>query len=99
MKTTERLAQTLDGAGLFELARRAREGCYDEYESQSATPIVDLVTALRAAGRDDLAPRARAGEWDSTGEEADAWAESADGQRVLNRAAKRRWPGRDTEWP
>lgn len=72
-RTKERLAQVLHAAGLFDMEREARAGRYDDYESESATPIIDLVMALEAAGRHDLAERARNGEWDGTKEEGEAW--------------------------
>lgn len=73
MKTKERLAKVLTEAGLHDLALRAADGLYDDYESSSATPILDLVTDLLRAGRSDLAARAKHGEWDGTPEEAEAW--------------------------
>jgi hypothetical protein len=73
LSTKERLAQVLHAEGLFEMERSARAGRFDDFESESATPIVDLVTHLRAAGRNDLAARAMVGEFDSTKEEAEAW--------------------------
>ena len=72
-KTKERLAQVLHAAGQFDLEKQARVGVFDDYESESATPIIDLVRALTAAGCPELADRARNGEWDATKEEADAW--------------------------
>lgn len=72
--TKERLAQVLHAAGLFDMEREAREGRYDDYESWSATPIIDLVATLRLADREDLAQRAINGEWDGTKKEAEQWA-------------------------
>lgn len=71
--TKEKLAQVLHAAGLFEMEKAARAGRYDDYESPSATPIVDLVRDLLTAGKKELAERAMNGEWDGTKEEADAW--------------------------
>ena len=71
--TKERLAQVLHAAGLFEMEKAARQGLYDDYESESATPINDLVNDLIAAGQRDLAKRAQSGEWDGTKEEGEAW--------------------------
>lgn len=79
MKTKERLAQVLHANGLFELERRASAGEYDDFESESATPQVDLYQALVAARRPDLAKRVVDGEWDGTPEEAEAWAKSPEG--------------------
>jgi hypothetical protein len=71
--TKERLAQALHAAGLFEMEKAARTGRYDDFEGDSATPIVDLVNDLKAAGQHDLAKRAMNGEWDGTKKEAEAW--------------------------
>jgi len=73
--TKNRLARVLREQGLEEMAAAAEAGRYDDYESESATPIVDLVYRLRTAGREDLARRAIAGEWDGSREEAEAWYE------------------------
>jgi len=75
LRTKERLAQVLHAAGLFEMEKAARAGRYDDYEGESATPIVDLVHDLQAAGKSDLAARAMNGEFDATKEEAEAWYE------------------------
>ena len=74
MNTKTRLSTALAEAGLTELAAAAHTGRYDDFESDSPTPIVDLVRDLRAAGRADLAERAMNGEWDASREEAEAWA-------------------------
>lgn len=73
--TKVRLAGVLMDAGLGDLAKEALQGRFDDYESESATPICDLVTHLRGAGREDLARRAMDGEWDGTAEEGEAWME------------------------
>lgn len=73
MRTKERLAQALASEGLHFLAGQASAGRYDDFESESSTPCHDLVNALRAAGREDLAQRAMNGEWDGSPEEADEW--------------------------
>lgn len=66
MTTKHRLAAVLSEAGLANLAADALRGRYDDYESESATPIIDLVRALIIAGRSDLAERAANGEWDAS---------------------------------
>ena len=81
--TKERLALVLEEAGLKDLASLARFGRFDDFESESTTPIIDLVVALRARRRRDLAERAMNGEWDCTPEEAEAWADSPEGRRVV----------------
>ena len=72
--TKEKLALVLHAAALFEMEKAARAGRYDDFESESATPIVDLVRDLQERGCSDLAARAMNGEWDGTKEEAEAWA-------------------------
>lgn len=88
MRTKERLAADLRKAGLLNMSLLAAQGYYDDWESALAFPIVQLVTDLEAAGRPDLAQRARNGEWDCTREEADAWAASPDGQATLAKLNK-----------
>ena len=81
ISTKERLGRLLDAEGLSNLAVLARFGRFDDFDSESATPIMDLVNALRACGRDDLAERAMSGEWDATADEGKRWAHSPEGQR------------------
>jgi hypothetical protein len=61
----------------------ARAGCYDDFKSESATPIMDLVRDLRQAGLTHLAQRAMDGEFDATQEESEAWANGPDGLASL----------------
>ena len=82
--TKERLAQVLHAVGEFAMEAQARLGSYDDYESESATPIADLVTELERRGLRDLANRARDGEWDGTKEEAEAWYQR-EGKYLLQR--------------
>ena len=85
MKTKERLAAELNKAGLGNMALLAAQGYYDDWESSLATPIVQLVTDLRAAGAHAFAQRVMNGEFDSTKEEAEAWERSPDGQATLGK--------------
>jgi hypothetical protein len=74
MKTTERLAKVLEENGCpADMVQRARGGYYDDFESPLDTPILQLVTDLRALHKHALAKRAIAGEFDGSKEEADAW--------------------------
>jgi hypothetical protein len=73
LRTKERLAQVLHAAGLFDMEKAARAGRYDDFEGETATPIVDLVNDLKAVGQHDLAKRAMRGEFDATKEEAEEW--------------------------
>lgn len=83
MKTKERLAQCLLSAGLTDLAGRASRGEFDDFESESATPQVDLYAELMSRGEKAFADRVVAGEFDSTKEEGDAWMASPEGQAIL----------------
>ena len=69
MKTKERLVTVLREAGLTEMAEKAKKGYYDDFESDFAMPINQLVRDLRAAGHEALAQRAMRGEWDGTAKE------------------------------
>jgi hypothetical protein len=72
--TTERLAKVLEAAQApAEMIARARDGYYDDYKSELATPIPQLVNDCREAGLNDIAQRAIDGEFDATREEGDAW--------------------------
>ncbi len=100
IRTKEILAQVLHANVLFDLERRARAGEFDDFESPSATPINDLVAALRAvsdAKPDDndlrdrtmkLALRAMEGEWDGSPEEAEAWAQTPEGRAAAAELVK-----------
>ena len=71
--TRQKLATILEERGLQKMADRARKGYYDDYESDLPFPIIQLVTDLMLEGQDDLAERAKAGEFDGTKEEGEAW--------------------------
>jgi hypothetical protein len=65
------------------MINQARKGYYDDFKSDLATPIVQLVQDARKAGLEGIAERAMNGEFDATKEESDAWAESPEGQEVM----------------
>ena len=82
--TKERLAERLHAIGLFELEKEARAGAFSDFESESATPKVDLVMRLNGWAQRaqypamakvicDLATEVKDGKWDDTKEESDAW--------------------------
>jgi len=73
MSTSDRLAEVLAAEGLHEMAAKARTGYYDDFKSELATPIVQLVRDLQATGKAELANRVMNGEFDSTKEEAEEW--------------------------
>ena len=82
--TTERLAEAMVKAGCPDrLVSNARAGHYDDYKSELPFPIHRLVEHLREVGQHELARRAIAGEFDGTREEAEAWAQSEEGQQVF----------------
>lgn len=75
ISTKERLAQALHAAGLFDLEKRARAGEFSDFESEHATPQMELVHALQTRGQaaHAFAARVMDGEFDDTTEEAEAW--------------------------
>lgn len=82
--TTERLAVELVKAGAPPaMIERARAGYYDDYKSELAMPISQLVADARAAGLPIIAERASAGEFDASQAESQAWAMSPEGQAVF----------------
>lgn len=77
LKTKVRLAAALREANApAGMVRDAEAGRFDDFESESPTPLSDLVALCGAYGLPGIAARARAGEFDGTREEADAWAAS-----------------------
>jgi hypothetical protein len=67
-----------------ELIRRAKKDRFHDFKSDSATPCVDLVMQLRAAGFEEMAKRAMEGEFDAGREESEAWAQSPEGIETFN---------------
>lgn len=80
--TKARLAAVLRGRGLDEMAAKAEQGYYDDFESPLVTPIMQLVIDLTVAGHPDLAQKAKDGEFDGTLEESIAWFER-EGKELL----------------
>lgn len=64
------------------MVEKAAAGYYDDYRSELAFPISQLVTDARRKGLEDIARRAAAGEFDGTKEEADAWFAGPEGQEA-----------------
>jgi hypothetical protein len=86
MHTKDLLAGELRKAGLEEMATQAAAGYYHDYLSPLPTPSMQLANDLEAVGTPAaLALRTRHldGEFDASDEEADAWAESPDGQATF----------------
>lgn len=76
MKTKEKLASALTVANApLAMIEDALKGKYDDFESDSPTPIVDLVKDCKMFGLEDMAKRAMNGEFDGTKEESQAWFE------------------------
>ena len=76
MSTKEKLITALSNANApDDMMNKARVGYYDDFESTIAAPITALVSDCRAAGLNELAARAMAGDFDATKEESDAWFE------------------------
>jgi hypothetical protein len=66
MSAKEKLTEALMRANApVEMVKDASRGRYDDFESDSATPIMDLVRDSRAAGLDDIAQRAMNGDFDA----------------------------------
>lgn len=72
-RTKDRLAKVLRERGLHDMALKAAQGVYDDFESDLINPIMTLVQDCRAAGADDLAAQAMNGDFDGTLEESEAW--------------------------
>lgn len=59
-----RLADALEAEAMGRLADQAREGIFGDYSSPLGSPKVKLVEILNHYGRDKLAKRVLAGEFD-----------------------------------
>ncbi len=81
--TAENLAAVLEAEGLHELAERARRNEFHDFLSPHAFPEVMLVNELTMRGHESLARRVQAGEFDSSKEESDAWADSPEGRALF----------------
>src|SRR5262245_1387814 len=80
--TTERLARALEeyneslpalNPKIEDMIVRARNGVYDDFKSESATPQTDLIYDLKKAGATDLIKRVMNDEFAGTREEGEAW--------------------------
>jgi len=84
MITKEKLVQDLKEANApTKMIEWAEMGFYDDFESVTATPIMQLVVDCQAMGLYEIAKKARNGEYDGTKEEAEAWF-NKEGKRHLN---------------
>ena len=95
-QSSEKLAQVLHAAGLFELERRARKDEFHDFLSNHALPELELDAELVKVMRNHADQRTRIaaemirqrlhdGEFDATLAESDEWAASEDGQDAFNR--------------
>lgn len=67
MSAVEHLVLALQQANApAEMIERATAGAYDDWLSESATPISDLVRDAELAGLPDIVRRAGSGEFDTT---------------------------------
>ena len=74
MRTKEKLAHALEEVGAPSgMIEAALQGAYDDFESDSATPISDLVRDASKHGLTTIVGRAMNSDFDSTREEARAW--------------------------
>jgi hypothetical protein len=81
--TKVRLARALREAGLDALAVAAEQGRYDDFESASPFPLMDLVQDIRRAkGPESLILRVQNGDFDATDAEAREWFET-EGRHLL----------------
>ena len=60
----QELIRELERRELYQMAAKARRGCYSDFASPHPTPVLQLVKDLEAEGHPDLAARARNGDFD-----------------------------------
>jgi hypothetical protein len=94
MHTKDQLAAALRAIGLDTMADKAATGYYHDYLSPLDLPEIMLVTELNVEATKvpeqqrgpifELRDRVINGDFDATLEEADAWAESAEGQEAMH---------------
>jgi hypothetical protein len=96
LPTRWKLAAALVAAELYDMADRAVVGWYDDYLSPLATPITELVNDLQKAGTPAamlIREQVLEGDFDSTAEEAQAWAASPEGREAFKSfLGHRQWP-------
>lgn len=95
MHTAEKLARALadlNDPAVREIMWRARRGYYHAYLSPLATPAIQLVADLRAAGHEPMARRVIDGEFDESKAEADAWMVSPEGREAFAELIRPRKP-------
>lgn len=102
-RTSEMLAQVLEGVGLHGMAAKARLDMYHDYLSDDAMCAITLERELREA-RDSCADPIMArlieairqqhlnGDFDASKEESDDWAKSDEGQAAFQALVEARKP-------
>ncbi len=84
-RTKVRLTKDLKDQNAPEwMIKAAIDGHYDDYESDIATPILQLMVDCERVGLKDIANKARNGDYDCTKEEADRWMNGKEGQSTLS---------------
>lgn len=74
MHTKDKLARALEEVGAPSgMIESALRGAYDDFESDSATPINDLIRDASKHGLSTIVGRAMNGDFDATREEAEVW--------------------------
>jgi len=74
MKTKEKLViDLLNAQAPVTMIEAARDGAYDDCETDSATPINDLINDALSAGLGVIVAGALRGDYDATREEWDEW--------------------------
>jgi len=92
LPTRWKLASALIAAELYDMADRAVSGYYDDFLSPLDTPCLALVSELAAIdtpAANLICEQAKAGDFDSTTEESEAWALSPEGQAAFATLLKR----------
>lgn len=70
---------------LEQMAIKADQGYYSDYDSPLTTPCIQLVKELDVLGLIELSAKAKDGEFDATKEESDAWYER-EGKELIEKS-------------
>ena len=98
--SSEVLAAEIDKIGLTDLAKRARQDEFHDYQSPHTYPQHVLVDELQNAGLTAarrLIRRVINGEFDATRAEGDAWAASPEGKATIKSLSATRFPDFDLQ--
>jgi hypothetical protein len=91
--TTERLARALEALGdprpeVQTLIAEARAGKYDDFKTNLAFPLIELVQRLRFLNLHALAERVISGEFDAQKWEAEEWATTDEFKALMQELTK-----------